>query len=158
MDDQIMLTPKILLPGDGPAFDWMNDNMFIKLSSAETGGLCTLIEDNIRPGFALGMHLHRQHTEIFYILEGEIEFTVDGQHLLAMPGTTIYIPPGTPHAARSDQPGKMLMLYTPGGFEGALIEYSRLAPEQFSDQALMQSIADRYDIVSLSDKPAADPA
>lgn len=151
MADEPKLAPRILSPGAGRSFDWMNDNMFVKLTSEDTGGLCTVIEDNIKPGFLLGLHLHRHHTEIFYILEGEIEFTVGDQHLLATPGTTIYIPPNTPHAAKSDKPGKMLMLYTPAGFEGALIEYSNFTAEQFADQALMQSIADKYDIVNLSE-------
>jgi len=32
----------------------------VKVSSAHTGGAFTLMEDNLKREFALGLHLHRQ--------------------------------------------------------------------------------------------------
>lgn len=143
------LQPRYLTGAEGKEYDWMRDHIFVKLTSAETGGLCTLIQDNLKPGFDLALHLHRRHTEVFYILDGEIEFTVGDDMFTARAGAVIYIPPGIPHAAKSDESGRMLMLYTPGGFDEFLAELSRLTPEQSNDQALMAAINEKYDNIIL---------
>ena len=64
------LTATFLPPGEGPHYDWDNDQPFVKVSGTQTGGAYTLIEDNLKPGFALGLHRHDHHAETFYILEG----------------------------------------------------------------------------------------
>lgn len=143
------LRPQYLTAGEGKEYDWSRDHIFVKLTGAGTGGLCALIQDNLKPGFNLGLHLHRQHTEIFYILDGEVEFTVGAESFTASAGAVIYVPPGTPHAARSDKSAKMLMFYTPGGFEEMLAELSQLTPDQSNDQQLMATINDKYDYIVL---------
>jgi len=108
--------------GEGKDYAWGKDHIFVKLSKAETGGALTLIQDNLKKGFNLGLHLHHKHTEIFYILDGEVDFIVSGQAIKAKTGSVIYIPEGTPHAASSSTGSQMLMFYTPGGFDEMLSE------------------------------------
>lgn len=112
--------PRFRAPGMGKDYEWGKDHIFVKLSSAETGGTLTLIQDNLKPGFDLGMHFHRTHTEIFYILEGEVEFSTDKTLFTAKAGSVVYLPAGTPHAAKSSTGGRMLMFYAPGGFDEML--------------------------------------
>ena len=45
--------PRYLAPGEGKNYEWGKDHIFVKLSSGETGGLATVIEDNLKPGFKL---------------------------------------------------------------------------------------------------------
>jgi len=66
------------------------------------------------------LHLHHKHTEIFYILSGEVDFLVAGQRFKVTKGSVLYIPEGTPHAAKSSTGAQMLMFYTPGGFDEML--------------------------------------
>jgi hypothetical protein len=54
-------------PGGGTNYDWTKDHTFVKVSAADTGGAYTLMEDNLKREFSLGLHLHRQHAETFYI-------------------------------------------------------------------------------------------
>lgn len=143
------LRPQCLTAGEGKEYDWSRDHIFVKLTGAGTGGLCTLIQDNLKPGFDLALHLHRQHTEIFYVLEGQVEFTVGARSFTAAAGAVVYVPPGTPHAARSDQPARMLMFYAPGGIEGMFAELGQLTPDQSNDRELMAAINDKYDNVVL---------
>lgn len=119
---QSLAAPLHRAAGEGKDYEWGKDHIFVKLSSVETGGVLTLIQDNLKPGFDLGLHLHRAHTEIFYILDGEVEFTVGEKPVNATTGSVIYLPAGTPHAATSTTGGKMLMFYTPGGFDNMLAE------------------------------------
>jgi len=89
-------------PGGGPGYDWSRDHTFVKVSSADSGGAFALMEDNLKPGFALGLHLHRRHAETFYILEGEVDFYLDGDWMTAPPGTTV-------HGALDDERRSTLM-------------------------------------------------
>jgi quercetin dioxygenase-like cupin family protein len=43
-------------------------------------------------------HVHRHHVEAFYVLEGELELTVDGERLRAARGTWVAVPAGVKHA------------------------------------------------------------
>ena len=65
-------------PGGGPNYDWIRDHTFVKVAAADTGGAYALMEDNLKREFALGLHLHRQHAETFYILDGAVNFHIDG--------------------------------------------------------------------------------
>ena len=143
------LPPRYLAPGEGKNYEWGQDHIFVKLSSAETGGLATVIEDNLKPGFKLGRHLHRKHTEIFYILDGEVEFTVGDKSFNATVGAVIYIPPGTPHAVKSTKGGKMLMFYTPGGFDEMLTEISEASLFQRFNPLANARRNEKYDHVDL---------
>ena len=141
--------PRTLAPGEGKNYEWGQDHIFVKLSSAETGGLATVIEDNLKPGFKLGRHLHRKHTEIFYILGGEVEFTIGDKSYTATAGAVIYLPPGTPHAVKSTKGGKMLMFYTPGGFDEMLSEISEASLFQRFNPLANARRNEKYDHVDL---------
>ena len=117
-----LMTPLIRDRGEGKDYNWESDHIFVKLSSEESNGVLTLVQDNIKPGFDLGLHLHRKHTEIFYILEGKIDWTVGSKSFTTVAGAVVYIPGGVPHAASSAMGGKMLMFYVPAGFDKMLAE------------------------------------
>ncbi len=68
---------RVQLPGEGPNYDWSNDHSFVKVSAADTDGAYTLIEDNLKATFALGLHRHDQHAETFYVPEGGLDFYLD---------------------------------------------------------------------------------
>jgi mannose-6-phosphate isomerase-like protein (cupin superfamily) len=93
-------------PGGGTNYDWTKDHTFVKVSAADTGGAYTLMEDNLKREFSLGLHLHRQHAETFYILEGNVDFHIDGDWMTATPATTILFRPEsrTPLSCRTDKP------------------------------------------------------
>ena len=143
---------KIISPGGGKDYDWFLDHIFVKMSGDDTGGLYTILEDNLEPGCKLGLHLHRKYTETFYILEGEIEFTLRDETFLATTGTVIHVPPDTPHGAEADKPCRILMIYSPAGIEGLLERYTQLSSEQFEDANLMRSIHEQHDLFDLPER------
>ena len=88
-------------PGEGPNYDWENDHTFVKVSGQDTGGAYTLMEDNLKASFALGLHRHDSHAETFYFLEGEVDFYVDGDWHRCIPRVQRCMSrPGVPHACR----------------------------------------------------------
>ena len=144
-----------VLPGGGPSYDWTRDHTFVKVSTADSGGAFALMEDNLKLEFALGLHLHRQHAETFYVLDGDVNFWIDGDWMTAAPGTCIHIPPGMPHAV--DLPpgrtGRMLMIYQPSGFDQYLAELKTMSERQLADEKLMERLDVKYDIINLGGVP-----
>jgi quercetin dioxygenase-like cupin family protein len=71
--------------------------------------------DSARPG--AGPHLHRQHADSFYVLEGELAVLVRDEEHLVGPGGCACAPPGVVHGFRSTSPARFLNFHTPdGGF------------------------------------------
>ncbi len=147
---------KFVPPGGGLSYDWAQDHTFVKVAAADTGGAFALMEDNLKHEFALGLHLHRQHAETFYILEGNVEFFIDGGWMTATPGSAIHIPPGVPHAVTlpGGQTGKMLMIFQPAGFDQYLAELTAMTDRDLADAKRMAELALKYDIVNLGGVPA----
>lgn len=145
-----------LPPGQGPNYDWANDHTFVKVGASETGGAYTLMEDNLKQNFRLGLHMHKTHAETFYILEGKIDFYVDGEWMTAEPGACLHIPPGVPHACTMQDGAahaRMLMIFQPSGFDLYLEELSKLSDADFADEAKMTALNEKYDIISLGELP-----
>jgi hypothetical protein len=69
-----------------------------------------------------GPHLHLRHADCFHVLEGELEFQVDGETIRAAAGTTVAIPPGVVHAFTSVTPSRFLNIHAP---ESGFVEYLR---------------------------------
>lgn len=63
-------------------------------------------------------HLHRSYKEAFLIIEGEMEFMVDGEIKVCKAGESIDIPPETVHtfSNNSNQPCKWINIHSPKGF------------------------------------------
>jgi quercetin dioxygenase-like cupin family protein len=61
-------------------------------------------------------HFHRRHVDSFYVLEGELEVTVDGEPNTFRAGDIAVATPGTVHSFRnaSDERVRFLNLHAPG--------------------------------------------
>ena len=67
-------------------------------------------------------HTHDDQTDSFYVLEGELDFELDGKTIRGGPGTFVAAPPGVLHTFRKSDAGtaRFLNIHAPGGFEHAL--------------------------------------
>ncbi len=63
-------------------------------------------------------HLHNSFKESFLIIEGEMEFMVNGNTTIVKAGESVDIPPNTLHtfANKSDKPCKWVNIHSPKGF------------------------------------------
>jgi quercetin dioxygenase-like cupin family protein len=136
----------IVQPGGGVDYDWANDHIYIKTPLEVTDGRVTLAEDLLKPGFHLARHHHRKMTELFYVLEGEVSFAFDDETQLATVGAVVNVPAGVWHEVDCTDGGRMITIFTPGGFDHYLAELAGMSPEQFADAALMETLGERYDI------------
>ncbi|MEQ8364521.1 MAG: cupin domain-containing protein [Cyclobacteriaceae bacterium] len=141
-----MTKKAIIRDGEGENYNYSQDHCFVKLSSEDTNGELSIVEDKIKPGFFLPRHHHKIMTEVFYILEGEVELIFDDESIICRPGDTITVPPNVWHAARCKEGGKMLTLFKNGQFDLYLKRLSQMSDSDFADKVLMKSIAAEFDI------------
>ena len=141
-----MKSKEIIRNAEGHNYNYSQDHCFIKLSSHHTNGELCFVEDTIKPGFFLPRHHHKIMTEVFYILEGEIELIFDDETVICKPGDTITVPPNVWHAARCEKGGKMLSIFKNGQFDLYLETLSKMTDADFTDSELMKKTSADFDI------------
>lgn len=137
---------EIIRNGEGENYNYSQDHCFIKLSSKNTNGELCFVEDTLKPRFYLARHHHKIMTEVFYILEGEVELIFDDETITAKPGDTVTVPPHVWHAASCKNGGKMLSIFKNGQFDLYLEKLSQMSDSDFEDAELMKSISAQFDI------------
>jgi quercetin dioxygenase-like cupin family protein len=61
-------------------------------------------------GLVVEPHVHEDHADSFYVLEGECEFTYGEDVVRGGPGTWVSVPPGTRHGFRNAGEGDLRLL------------------------------------------------
>src|SRR4030095_15099278 len=109
----------VLLPGQGRSLDLRNCAMSVKATVERTRGHFSLLEATEPPGFGPPLHLHRDASESFYVLEGEYTVFLDQRQFTCPAGSFIYMPAGTPHGFRvGAQTSRKLVLFTAASLVG----------------------------------------
>ncbi len=141
-----MKNKQIIRNGDGANYPFSQDHCFIKLSSRDTNGELCFVEDNLKPGFHLKRHHHKIMTEVFYMLEGEMELIFDDESIVIKKGDTATVPPTVWHEAKCKNGGKLLTIFKNGQFDIYLEKLSQMKEEDFGDAALMKAVNAEFDI------------
>ena len=105
-----------------------------------------MVEDTLKPGFHLPRHYHRSMVEVFYILHGEVTFAFDDAVVVATPGMTLNVLPEVRHEVTSKAGGKLLTVFTPGGFDHYLAELAGPSEAQLADVDFIVALGNRYDV------------
>jgi mannose-6-phosphate isomerase-like protein (cupin superfamily) len=102
-----------------------------------------LLESGTQPGTP---HYHANHTDAFYVIEGELEFVVDGDAVRAPAGTLVVAPRGEVHAfpVAVDGPARFLNIHTPGGFERYMRTLVEMRSRGEEPDAELQREHDQY--------------
>lgn len=116
--------PTIRKPKEGRTIAVVGDVYRFLATGDETNGKYAMWEAIVPPGGGPPPHIHSREEEAFYILDGEITFTVNEEKIVAKAGTFANMPVGTPHSFKneSDQPAKMLISVAPAGLEQMFFE------------------------------------
>ena len=110
--------------GEGRTVAIVGDVYRYLATGEETNGKYALWEAIVPPGGGPPPHVHSREEEGFYILEGEITFTIGEKRLVASAGIFANMPVGTPHSFKneSDRPARMLISVAPAGLEQMFFE------------------------------------
>jgi quercetin dioxygenase-like cupin family protein len=107
----------VVPPGEGELLGNSSDRRVEVLSDDETVNATWTRFGPHREGADL--HVHRHHTDFFYVLEGELTFQLRDELFTAGAGELAFAPRNVPHtyANLSNAPARALLVCTPAGFE-----------------------------------------
>jgi quercetin dioxygenase-like cupin family protein len=106
-----------------------------------------VLEVFVPPGMEVAPHLHRRHSDAFYVLDGELEFLVGDEVVQACVGAYVLSPPGVVHGFRNTgaEPARLLNLHAPGGFAEYLRELGELRAAGIEPDAAFFARHDVFD-------------
>ena len=142
------LPASILSPTEGEQFVF--PGLFIistRVTAAQTSGAFELYELHIGQA-AVDYHIHHRMDETLCVVEGEVEFTVEGQKYLRPAGSVAFIPRGVHHGFRnlSATPARVLIVFNPPiGQADYFRAASALLAAPTLDAAALQALQIRYD-------------
>lgn len=116
--------PTIRNPAQGRTIAVVGDVYRFLATGEDTNDKYALWEAIVPPGGGPPPHVHSREEEGFYVLDGEITFTVNGEKIVAKAGMFANMPVGTSHSFKneSDRPAKMLISVAPAGLEKMFFE------------------------------------
>jgi mannose-6-phosphate isomerase-like protein (cupin superfamily) len=142
---QVIFVP----PGGGRVYEQGGFRGAIKVDGEESGGRQCFSEwtvdarDDGPPP-----HVHRQHQEAFFVVEGTLSFRVGEEMIEAEAGSFIFVPPSVVHtfSNRTDAPARCVNAYVPGGIEGFFVEVGDLVASGEPEPAEIDRLSARYDV------------
>ena len=121
------------------------------LTAEQSEGRFSIVKETFEPGFDSYpmMHSHHWHTEVFVVLSGNMEWTVNGETRVLGPGSMVYIPPNSTHATKviGDEAVEAIMIYEPAGYEKNYFRRSALTEEQLRDEDVVRQMMELADVV-----------
>src|SRR5215467_14472551 len=99
------------------------------LSGIDTGGAYCLLEVSLAPGMAVPRHTHTREDEVYFVLAGDLEVTVET--FVLRPGDTLLAPRDIPHELRNsgNTTNHYLLVFSPSGFEEFIMATAVPAPD-----------------------------
>src|SRR5262249_48762150 len=142
--------------GEGRTIAVVGDVYRFLATGEDTNGEYALWEAIVPPGGGPPPHVHSREEEGFYILEGEITFTINGERVVATAGKVANLPVGTTHSFKNESgtAARMLISVAPAGLEKMFFEFgvplaegatTALPPTQEEIEKLL-AVAPRYGI------------
>lgn len=110
----------VVAPGEGETIRGpVGGPTTFKARAETTNGTFTALENVIAPDQGPPLHVHVREDEMYYVLGGAFRFKADDLMLPAEPGAFVFIPRGTRHCFQNvgDEPGRLLVMFTPAGME-----------------------------------------
>ncbi len=125
---------------------WVVDElMTFKAVGENTGGAYTLTDSLVPPQGGPPPHIQHREDEAFWVLQGELEFLIDGGTIRASAGSFIHVPKGTLHTFKNvgSTPARFLTLLIPAGLEKYFEEVGKLGTDFSSPPLVEQEDIDR---------------
>lgn len=123
--------------------------MRIKIFSADSGGLYSMMETVLPPGAIVPLHTHANEVENNLILAGTLTMEIGDDIYFAEAGSYVVSPKGIKHRLKNDGTTdcRFVTTFMPGGAEGFFeeaFELMRRAAPQSPDQEEMLQLQRKY--------------
>ncbi|HEY6166681.1 MAG TPA: cupin domain-containing protein [Verrucomicrobiae bacterium] len=140
------LKPLVQPAGGGKKVNVLVNVIRIVVHSRDTGGTFSVVETNDGAQEGPPPHIHHREDETLHVLEGEYEFNVGGKTHRVGKGATVVGPRDVAHAYKcvSAGGGRMLVFFSPGGFERFFEEVDALGPPEKQEIPRVMELGLKY--------------
>ncbi len=123
MTDSKLSKASVLAHGQGRALWHLGALLVFKALGEETDGQFWALEGLGDRHMQIPVHVHTHEDEIWYVLEGTIDFMVDGVAQTGGAGTYVHIPRGVPHSfSIRSETARWFGIGTPAGLDNWFFE------------------------------------
>ena len=132
----------------GRTFNLLGLPTTAKLTMADTGGAYILAEQTVPPGMGVPPHVHTREDEVFFVLEGEIEFVVGDRMVIGKAGDILHAPRGVPHGYKGagTKPARARFMAIPGDIEAMFMEMANWPPDAPPDMGKLAEQCAKFGI------------
>ena len=137
----------LLTPNDGEKFVFPAFTITARVLSAQTGGAFELWELEIGAA-SVDYHVHNRMDETLCVIEGEVEFNVQGETYTRPAGSVAFIPRGLHHGFTNHGPARarLLIFFTPSTRQDAFFaQLARLLAAPTPDADAITALQKQYD-------------
>lgn len=131
----------------------VGEETIVKVAAADSGGQLAFFHLVAPPMSGPPRHVHSREDELFYVLEGELVFELDGVRHTVGAGGTVYLQRGVVHTYQNftDSDARLLIATTPGGFSELFVEISAATPlgSVMPPFEVLMSLSEKYGITTL---------
>jgi mannose-6-phosphate isomerase-like protein (cupin superfamily) len=126
----------------------------IRITADQTGGSLGCFESEVPPGEGPPFHVHEKEEEFFRVLDGHFAFWCNGARVELTGGGLIVVPRGAIHRFQNigEIVGRLMVVMTPGGFEGFFPAVAREAAPSFEQ---ISQIGERFNLRFVMDEAEA---
>jgi quercetin dioxygenase-like cupin family protein len=138
----------VLKPGEGRMISLGPIRIWVQEDGTHTRGTQGVAEFEIPPHAPTPPpHIHHAHEEVFYVLDGELEFLVGKRTMRASTGTFVMVPIGALHTFSNptEETARFLNTFTPSRYIHYFEEYSQLLQKDIPPtQQQLKDLMARY--------------
>lgn len=145
----------IVAAGDGRTPQPLNivgEETLVKVSAEDSDETLAFFSLVAPPMSGPPRHVHSREDELFYVLEGELVFELDGERHTVRAGDTVYLRRGVVHTYQNftTSDARLLIATVPGMFSRFFVELSAATPlGAMPDPIQMDAMATRYGVTTL---------
>jgi quercetin dioxygenase-like cupin family protein len=124
----------------------------VKVAAADSDGQLAFFHLVAPPMSGPPRHVHSREDELFYVLEGQLVFELDGQRFPVGPGGPVFLRRGVVHAYQNftTTDARLLIATTPGGFSEFFVQLSAATPPgELPSPEVLGALGNKYGITTL---------
>ena len=123
-------------------------DLIFKVTGENTGGAFDYFIVGVAPHGGPPLHVHHLQEETIHVLKGKFKIRIGDEIFYCAEGGFAYLPSKVPHAFLNltDEPGEIIVVYTPGGGHKFYEEFGPIARSGPPDPKVLAPLFEKYDM------------
>jgi quercetin dioxygenase-like cupin family protein len=126
-------------------------DLIFKVTGEDTGGALDYFVVQVAPHSGPPLHVHHKQEETIQVMKGRYKIRIGDEIFHLEEGGFAYLPSRVPHAFLNltDQPGEVVVVYTPGGGHKFYEELGPISRNGHPDRQVIAALFEKFDMTLL---------